>query len=120
MTRVPALIRVLLPDPGGAGQAAWVRPSLHRQRMRVDDMSGEAVISPTAGSQDARGRVAASARVGMFAPFDLLERGSGTARAFLARVAEAGSDHVCCGGHVRFSGASVPGLLPAPAPAMLP
>jgi hypothetical protein len=67
--------------------------------MRVDDMSSEAVSS----SEDARGRVAASARVGMFAPFDLLERGPEAARAFLARVGEAGIDHVCCGDHVSFA-----------------
>ena len=42
----------------------------------------------------------APARVGMFAPFDLLERGPEAARAFLARAGEAGIDHVCCGDHV--------------------
>ncbi len=66
-------------------------------------MSGEAVISPTAGSADARGRVAASARVGMFAPFDLLAQGPETARAFLARVGEAGIDHVGCAGCTEFN-----------------
>jgi alkanesulfonate monooxygenase SsuD/methylene tetrahydromethanopterin reductase-like flavin-dependent oxidoreductase (luciferase family) len=35
--------------------------------------------------------------MGMFAPFDLLERGPETARAFLAQAGEAGIDHVCCG-----------------------
>src|SRR5216683_3415361 len=82
-------------------------------------MSGEAVISPTAGSADARGRVAASARVGMFAPFDLLAQGPETARAFLARVGEAGIDHVCCGDHVSFAGAGFDGLVQATALAML-
>jgi alkanesulfonate monooxygenase SsuD/methylene tetrahydromethanopterin reductase-like flavin-dependent oxidoreductase (luciferase family) len=82
-------------------------------------MSGEAVISPTAGSADARGRVAASARVGMFAPFDLLEQGPETARAFLARVGEAGIDHVCCGDHVSFAGGGFDGLVQATALAML-
>jgi alkanesulfonate monooxygenase SsuD/methylene tetrahydromethanopterin reductase-like flavin-dependent oxidoreductase (luciferase family) len=82
-------------------------------------MSGEAVISPTAGSEDAIGRVAASARVGMFAPFDLLEQGPETARAFLARVGEAGIDHVCCADHVSFAGAGFDGLVQATALAML-
>jgi hypothetical protein len=68
-------------------------------------MSSEAGSSPTADSEDARGRVAASARVGMFAPFDLLERGPEAARAFLAQASDAGIDHVCCGDHVSFAGA---------------
>jgi alkanesulfonate monooxygenase SsuD/methylene tetrahydromethanopterin reductase-like flavin-dependent oxidoreductase (luciferase family) len=87
--------------------------------MRVDDMSGEAVISPTAGLADARGRMAPSARVGMFAPFDLLEQGAETASAFLARVGEAGIDHVCCGDHVSFAGVGFDGLVQATALAML-
>jgi hypothetical protein len=59
-------------------------------------MSSEAGSSPTTGSEDVRGRGAASARVGMFAPFDLLERGPEAARAaddvaeFLAPYAAAG------------------------------
>ncbi|HEY4853946.1 MAG TPA: LLM class flavin-dependent oxidoreductase [Streptosporangiaceae bacterium] len=63
--------------------------------------------------------MAASARVGMFAPFDLLEQGPETARAFLARVGEAGIDHVCCGDHVSFAGAGFDGLVQATALAML-
>ena len=82
-------------------------------------MSGEAAISPTAGPEDATGRVAASARVGMFAPFDLLEQGPETARAFLARVSEVGLDHVCCADHVSFAGAGFDGLVQATALAML-
>ena len=82
-------------------------------------MSSEAVSSPTTGSQDARGRGAASARVGMFAPFDLLERGPEAARAFLARAGEAGIDHFCCGDHVSFAGAGFDGLAQATALAML-
>jgi hypothetical protein len=82
-------------------------------------MSSEAVSSPTTGSEDARGRGAASARVGMFAPFDLLERGPEAARAFLARAVEAGIDHVCCGDHVCFAGAGFDGLVQATALAML-
>jgi threonine dehydrogenase-like Zn-dependent dehydrogenase len=72
-----------------------------------------------AGSQDARGRGAASARVGMFAPFDLLERGPEAARAFLAQAGEAGIGHVCCGDHVSFAGAGFDGLVQATALAML-
>src|SRR5260370_26117408 len=83
--------------------------------MRVDGMSGEAVISPTASSADARGHMAASARVGMFAPFDLLAQGPETARAFLARVGEAGIDPVCCGDPVRFARARFDGLVQATA-----
>jgi hypothetical protein len=37
----------------------------------------------------------------------------------LARVAEAGLDHVCCGGHVSFNGAGFDGLVQATALAML-
>ena len=55
-------------------------------------MSSKAVISLTTGAEDARDRMAASARVGMFLPFDLLERGPETARALLARAGEAGID----------------------------
>ena len=81
-------------------------------------MSSEAASSPTTGSQDARGRGAASARVGMFAPFDLLERGPEAARAFLAQAGKAGI-HVCCGDQVSFAGAGFDGLVQATALAML-
>ena len=60
------------------------------------------------------------ARVGMFLPLNLLDRGPETARAYLARVAEAGLDHVCCGDHVSFAGgAGFDGLVQATALAML-
>ena len=82
-------------------------------------MSSEAGSRPTTGSEDVRGRGAASARVGMFAPFDLLERGPEAARAFLAQAGEAGISHVCCGDHVSFAGAGFDGLVQAAALAML-
>jgi alkanesulfonate monooxygenase SsuD/methylene tetrahydromethanopterin reductase-like flavin-dependent oxidoreductase (luciferase family) len=57
-----------------------------------------------------------SARVGMFVPLNLLDRGPETARAYLTRVAEAGIDHVCCGDHVSFvSGTGFDGLVQATA-----
>ena len=58
-------------------------------------------------------------RIGMFAPFGLLEQGAEAARAFLARVAEEGIDHVCCGDHVSFAGAGFDGLVQATALTML-
>ena len=77
----------------------------------------------SAGSPDAAGRPpsrpAAPARLGMFAPFDLLTRGQEAAGAFLARVSDAGIDHVCCGDHVSFAGAGFDGLVQATALAML-
>ncbi len=82
-------------------------------------MSSRAVIGLTTGPQDARGRDAASARVGMFPPFGLLERGPETARAFLGRAGEAGIDHVCCGDHVSFAGTGFDGLVQATALALL-
>jgi alkanesulfonate monooxygenase SsuD/methylene tetrahydromethanopterin reductase-like flavin-dependent oxidoreductase (luciferase family) len=82
-------------------------------------VSSKAATSPTTGPADTGGRAAASARVGMFAPFDLLERGPETARAFLAQVGEAGIDHVCCGDHVSFAGLGFDGLVQATALAML-
>ncbi|MCW2909659.1 MAG: oxidoreductase [Actinomycetia bacterium] len=82
-------------------------------------MSSRAVTSPATAPADAGGRAAASARVGMFAPFDLLEQGPETARAFLAQVGKAGIDHVCCGDHVSFAGAGFDGLVQATALAML-
>jgi alkanesulfonate monooxygenase SsuD/methylene tetrahydromethanopterin reductase-like flavin-dependent oxidoreductase (luciferase family) len=82
-------------------------------------MSSANAISATTSSQDARGRVAAPARVGMFAPFGLLARGPEGARAFLARAGDAGIDYVCCGDHVSFAGAGFDGLVQATALAML-
>jgi alkanesulfonate monooxygenase SsuD/methylene tetrahydromethanopterin reductase-like flavin-dependent oxidoreductase (luciferase family) len=56
----------------------------------------------------------------MFAPVNLLDRGPETARAYLARIAEAGLDHVCCGDHVSFvNGTGFDGLVQATALAML-
>ena len=55
----------------------------------------------------------------MFTPFDLLEQGTETARAFLARAGKAGIDHVCCGDHVSFAGMGFDGLVQATALAML-
>jgi alkanesulfonate monooxygenase SsuD/methylene tetrahydromethanopterin reductase-like flavin-dependent oxidoreductase (luciferase family) len=82
-------------------------------------MSSETVSSPAADPEDARVRVAASARVGTFAPFGLLERGPEAARAFLAWASKAGIDHVCCGDHVSFASAGFDGLVQATALAML-
>jgi hypothetical protein len=47
---------------------------------------------------------APATRVGTFAPFGLLEQDQETARQFLAQVADAGIDYVCCGDHVSFFG----------------
>lgn len=58
-------------------------------------------------------------RVGMFPPFDLLERGSAAARAYLARIGDAGIDHVCCGDHVSFGGVGFDGLVQATALSVL-
>ena len=58
-------------------------------------------------------------RVGMFAPFDLLERCQDQGAQFLALVAAAGIDQVCCGDHVSFAGAGFDGLIQAAALAML-
>jgi alkanesulfonate monooxygenase SsuD/methylene tetrahydromethanopterin reductase-like flavin-dependent oxidoreductase (luciferase family) len=63
---------------------------------------------------------AGSPRVGMFLPFDLLDRGQDTARAFLAQAGQAGIDHVCCGDHVSFFvGIGFDGLVQATALTML-
>src|SRR5260221_13452012 len=71
MTRVPALIPVLRPrSGGGAGQTARAGPLYSRATNEVNDMSSGAVSSPTTGPEDARGRGAASAQVGMFAYTD--------------------------------------------------
>jgi alkanesulfonate monooxygenase SsuD/methylene tetrahydromethanopterin reductase-like flavin-dependent oxidoreductase (luciferase family) len=58
-------------------------------------------------------------RVGMFAPMDLLDKGPVVAAPYLARMADAGIDHVCCGDHVSFAGAGFDGIVQATALAML-
>jgi alkanesulfonate monooxygenase SsuD/methylene tetrahydromethanopterin reductase-like flavin-dependent oxidoreductase (luciferase family) len=56
----------------------------------------------------------------MFPPWGLLDRGVDAARDYLARVGEAGIDHVCCGDHVSFGGGhGSDGLLQATALTML-
>jgi alkanesulfonate monooxygenase SsuD/methylene tetrahydromethanopterin reductase-like flavin-dependent oxidoreductase (luciferase family) len=83
------------------------------------DSMNRAAAGQTAGTADAGGQVAGSARVGMFPPYDLLEQGPETARAFLAQAGEAGIDHVCCGDHVSFfGGLGFDGLVQATALAM--
>ncbi len=78
------------------------------------------MTSPATGPADAGSRAAASARVGMFAPFGLLEQGPEAAGEFLAQVDKAGIDHVCCGDHVSFfAGIGFDGLVQATALAML-
>ena len=57
-------------------------------------------------------------RVGLL-PLDLLASGAPAAAAALARMAEAGLDHVCCGDHVSFAGTGYDGLIQATALAML-
>ena len=75
--------------------------------------------TPAAGPAQAGRRPAVSARIGMFAPFGLLERGEETATPFLAQAGQAGIDHVCCGDHVSFAGLGFDGLVQATALAML-
>jgi alkanesulfonate monooxygenase SsuD/methylene tetrahydromethanopterin reductase-like flavin-dependent oxidoreductase (luciferase family) len=59
-------------------------------------------------------------RVGMFLPPGLLEDSAETARALLARAADAGLDYACCGDHVSFlGGAGFDGLVQATALALL-
>ena len=82
-------------------------------------MSSSAVTSPATGLAGAGGRAAASARVGMFAPFGLLEQDPEAARAVLAQIDAAGIDHVCCGDHVSFAGFGFDGIVQATALAML-
>ena len=82
-------------------------------------MTSRAVTSLTTGLAAARDGGAASARVGMFPPFALLEQGPETAGAFLAQAGEAGIDHVCCGDHVSFAGTGFDGLVQATALALL-
>jgi alkanesulfonate monooxygenase SsuD/methylene tetrahydromethanopterin reductase-like flavin-dependent oxidoreductase (luciferase family) len=56
----------------------------------------------------------------MFPPFGLLEQDRGTATEFLAQVAQAGVDYVCCGDHVSFfGGIGFDGLVQATALSML-
>jgi len=74
---------------------------------------------PARPAANPEGRAAATVRVGMFPPHDLLEQGQETASAFLAQAEKAGIDHVCCGDHISFSGQGFDGLLQATALAML-
>jgi alkanesulfonate monooxygenase SsuD/methylene tetrahydromethanopterin reductase-like flavin-dependent oxidoreductase (luciferase family) len=61
-----------------------------------------------------------SPRVGVFPPFGLVERDPEAGRAFLAQVADAGLDHVCCADHVSFVGGhGFDGLVQATALALL-
>src|SRR5580700_6660951 len=63
---------------------------------------------------------APDARIGMFPPLGLLEQDQVTASEFLAQVAQAGIDYVCCGDHVSFfGGIGFDGLIQATALAML-
>ena len=82
-------------------------------------MKGRTVTIPAAEPAQAESHAAAPARVGMFAPFGLLEQGPEAARAFLAQAGQAGIDHVCCGDHVSFAGQGFDGLVQATALAML-
>ena len=68
-------------------------------------MNSTTVTGPATGPV-AENRPPASPRVGMLPPFDLLERGASTAAALLAKVGDAGLDHICCGDHVSFVAAS--------------
>ena len=82
-------------------------------------MSSSAVSSRPASPEGASDP-AASPRVGMFPPFDLLDQGQETARAFLAQAGQAGIDHVCCGDHVSFlAGLGFDGLVQATALTLL-
>jgi alkanesulfonate monooxygenase SsuD/methylene tetrahydromethanopterin reductase-like flavin-dependent oxidoreductase (luciferase family) len=76
-------------------------------------------MSQSINSASTRAAAQTSARVGMFTPFGLLERGPEEAAAFLARAAQAGVDHICCGDHVSFAGVGFDGLVQATAMAML-
>ena len=79
-------------------------------------MISKAMTSRTMGAAGGGARLA---RVGLFPPFDLLERGEKTARTFLAQASEAGIDHVRCGDHVSFAGAGFDGLVQATALTLL-
>jgi alkanesulfonate monooxygenase SsuD/methylene tetrahydromethanopterin reductase-like flavin-dependent oxidoreductase (luciferase family) len=77
-------------------------------------------MSSTAPGPPAGNRAPAPPQVGMFPPIGLLEQGPETARAFLAQVAGAGIDHICCGDHVSFfAGVGFDGLVQATALSML-
>jgi alkanesulfonate monooxygenase SsuD/methylene tetrahydromethanopterin reductase-like flavin-dependent oxidoreductase (luciferase family) len=110
-----------MPDAVRKSTAMWFGPlptstfgSMRPPRLRLFD----AAMVPAAVWQG--GQMGAPIRVGMFPPLDLLERGPGQARAFLAQVDAAGIDHVCCGDHVSFFvGAGFDGLIQAAALAML-
>lgn len=73
----------------------------------------------TSLTTDATGRGTALARVGMFPPFDPLERGAEPARAFPAQADDAGIDHACCADHVSFAGTGSDGLVQAAALTLL-
>ncbi len=61
----------------------------------------------------------AGLRIGLF-PLDILAQGASAAAESLAKIADAGLDHVCCGDHVSFFvGAGFDGLVQASALAML-
>jgi alkanesulfonate monooxygenase SsuD/methylene tetrahydromethanopterin reductase-like flavin-dependent oxidoreductase (luciferase family) len=61
-----------------------------------------------------------SPKVGMFPPLDMQGGDADAMAAYLARMHDAGLDHVCCGDHVSFFvGAGVDGLVQATALAML-
>src|SRR6266851_2670906 len=74
---------------------------------------------PGAGPGRPRRPCAGTDKVGMFEPFDLLERCQDQVAQFLALVAASCIDHVCCGDHVSFAGAGFDGLIQAAALAML-
>jgi alkanesulfonate monooxygenase SsuD/methylene tetrahydromethanopterin reductase-like flavin-dependent oxidoreductase (luciferase family) len=83
-------------------------------------MSLEESIAERAGEMASRTGLTGSIRVGMFAPFGLLEQDPDSVRAFLARAEREGIDHVCCGDHVSFvAGLGFDGLVQATALAML-
>jgi alkanesulfonate monooxygenase SsuD/methylene tetrahydromethanopterin reductase-like flavin-dependent oxidoreductase (luciferase family) len=60
-----------------------------------------------------------SPRVGVLPRHDLLDSGVEEVRTYLARVADAGIDHVCAGDHVSFGDAGFDGLVQAAALAAL-
>src|SRR6266568_6155692 len=85
----------------------------------MSSTTGPATTGPATTGPASPPARAAAVRVGMFAPFGLLEQGPEAARAFLADVGQAGIDHICCGDHVSFGGAGFDGLVQATALAML-
>jgi alkanesulfonate monooxygenase SsuD/methylene tetrahydromethanopterin reductase-like flavin-dependent oxidoreductase (luciferase family) len=58
-------------------------------------------------------------KVGMFPTMDLMDSDAPTARDHLARISDAGIDHICCGDHVSFMGIGFDGLVQATALALL-